>query len=76
MISLWQPRWHDRTVLIATYKVSNGNNTIIFTKAKSLKGIKFILDGCLIRSFPISNNGTISCYAVPLDVLLDSKSVL
>jgi len=76
MISIWQPRWHDRTVLIATYKVYQGKNTVIFTKAKSLKGMKFTLDGSLIKSFPISNNGAISCYAVPLDVLLESKSVL
>ncbi len=69
MIKIWNPRWHDRKALIAKYKVRRGDNTIIFTKAKSLKGITFKMDGNEIVKYPIETNGVIECYAVPLDKL-------
>jgi len=69
MINIWNPRWHDRKVLIAKYKVKPGTNEIIFTKAKTLKG-KYTLSGEEISKFPIETNGTIDCYVVPLDVVV------
>ena len=69
MIEIWSPRWHDRKVLIAKYKVCSGINEIIFTKAKSLKGMKFRIQGIEISKYPIETNGTIDCYAVPMDKL-------
>jgi len=32
MIEIWSPRWHDRKVLIAKYRVCTGDNHIILTK--------------------------------------------
>lgn len=69
MIEIWQPRWHDRKVLIAKYKVCNGKNEIIFTKAKNLIGIKFKIDGIEIGKCPIETNGTTDCYAVDFNKL-------
>lgn len=69
MIEIWSPRWHDRVVLIAKYKVHSGINEVIFTKAKNLKGFKFKIQGIEISKCPIENNGTIDCYAVPFDKL-------
>ena len=66
MIKIWEPRYHDRVVLIAKHKVRNGTNTIIFTKCKSLKGKTFTMTGEYIRSCPLDSNGKIPCYAVPL----------
>jgi len=68
-IEIWEPRWHDRIVLIAKYKVTSGVNKIIFTKTKSLKNKVFQLTGTEIKKYPITTNGTIACYAVPLDKL-------
>ena len=67
-ISIWMPRWHDRTVLIAKFKVGE-HNIISFTKAPTYKG-KFYLSGKTIQKYPIETNGTIPCYAVSLDELV------
>jgi hypothetical protein len=66
-IEIYQPRWKDRTVLIATYKVGE-HNEIVFTKTKSLPDTYYI-SGEVAKSYPIQTNGTISCYAVPLSAL-------
>jgi hypothetical protein len=69
MITIWNPRWHDRKVLIAKYRVMNGPNVIRFTKAKSLKDKDYTMPGEQIRTYPLETNGKIPCYAVPLDEL-------
>lgn len=68
LIEIWQPRYKDRKVLIAKYKVRNMNK-IVFTKAKHLAGQAFYMSGEKIQSYPIDSNGKIACYAVPLDDL-------
>lgn len=72
MIDIWSPRWHDRKVLIAKYKVSDGLNQIRFTKAKSLKGKVYSISGMEIMKYPVETNGTIKCYAVPLEKIIES----
>lgn len=64
-IEIWQPRWKDKTVLIACHKVRDGENFIRFTKARSLPGL-YSVDGGIIRSSPRCSNGRIECYAVAL----------
>lgn len=66
-IEIWQPRWHDRTVLIARHKVGQ-DNVIVFTKTKSLPGA-WRVSGDVVRQYPLETNGKIPCYAVPLDAL-------
>lgn len=68
LIDIWTPRYKDRKVLIASYKVKELNK-IIFTKAKHLAGHEYIMSGAKIRSYPIDTNGKVQCYAVPLDDL-------
>ena len=70
MIEIWSPRWHDRKVLIAKYKVVSGINKIVFTKSKCLKGKVFDVNGSVISKYPLETNGTILCYVVPLDVIV------
>ena len=71
-IEIWSPRWHDRKVLIAKYKVGV-NNEIVFTRAKNLSGITFTIRGADVERFPIETNGTIPCYAVDFDALEAKK---
>lgn len=66
-IPVWEPRWHDRRALIATYKVGE-NNRITFPKTKSMPDA-YYLSGKTIRQFKKESNGTIDCYCVPLDKL-------
>ncbi len=73
MINIWKPRYHDRKVLIAKYKVADGINRIRFTKAKHLKDQIFEMSGMVIQSYPVTTNGKIPCYEVPLEVVLDNK---
>lgn len=70
LIEIKQPRWHDRTILIAKYKV--GTNNIIdmvgIKEGNAYSG-KFYLSGATITKYPLDTNGKIECYAVPLDEL-------
>lgn len=68
LIDIWSPRYRDRKVLIASYKVKE-NNKIIFTRAKHLAGHEYYMSGAKIRSYPIDTNGKVQVYAVPLDDL-------
>lgn len=71
-IEIWSPRWNDRKVLIAKYKVGTFNK-IRFTKAKNLVGKEYQMNGADIARYPIETNGTIACYSVDLDTLLENE---
>lgn len=64
-IEIWEPRWHDKVVLIAKHVVSK-DNTIVFTKCKSLAGKEYYFSGETIRRCKLGTNGKIACYEVPL----------
>lgn len=68
LIEIWQPRYKDRKVLVAKYKVST-HNKIIFTKAKHLEGKEYYISGADASKYPIEDNGKLACYAIPLDDL-------
>ena len=70
MIEIWQPRWHDRVVLIAKYKVKDGVNEIKFTKSKCFNDKVFKVGSSEIKDCPIETNGKINCYAVPLNTIV------
>lgn len=65
-IEIWAPRWKDRTVLVAKYKVQE-QNRIIFTRAKNLIGKEFFMSGREMAKYPVTTNGKTDCYEVPLD---------
>jgi hypothetical protein len=65
--TIFQPRWRDRTVLLAVYKVGT-HNCIRFTKAPSMDG-EYYISGEEVRKHPKQTNGTIDCYCVPLNKL-------
>jgi len=66
-IEIFAPRYRDKTILIAKFKVST-HNIITFTKAKSLPD-SYYLSGATIQKSPLDNNGKIAVYAVPQDEL-------
>lgn len=66
-IEIWQPRWKDRVVLIARFKVKE-HNAIVFTKTPTMPDV-YYLSGEKTRTFPVESNGKIDCYAVPLNDL-------
>ncbi len=68
VIEIWQPRWKDRTVLIACHKAKAGENFIKFTRTPSMPDL-YSVDGGVIRKSPKCTNGTIMCFAVPLSEL-------
>lgn len=67
LIEIWQPRWRDKVVLLAKYKVAN-DNKIVFTKTKSMPGAYYV-SGAIAKQCPVDYNGKIECYAVPIDKL-------
>ena len=69
VITIWAPRWHDKVVLISERKVRKGKNKIVFTKVPKFKDKVFILEGDVIKRFPLDSNGVIPCYAVPLGIV-------
>lgn len=68
IIEIWQPRYKDNTVLIATYKVKT-ENYIKFTKAKHLEGRMFFITDSDIKQCPTQQNGNGRVYVVPMDLL-------
>lgn len=68
VIEIWQPRYKDRKILIAKFKVGT-HNQIKFTKAKHLMDRDWYLSGETITSSPLDTNGSIPCYAVDVDKL-------
>ncbi len=67
LIEIWQPRWKDRVVLIAKYKVGT-HNEIRFTKTPSMEG-SYYISGANAVKCPLETNGKLACYAVPMDDL-------
>lgn len=67
LFSIRQPRWKDRTVLLASYKVGT-HNEIVFTQAPTLEG-KYYISGAVVKVQPLQSNGKIDCYVVPLSIL-------
>lgn len=68
-IEIWQPRWKDKTVLIAKHKVRD-HSTIYFTRTNSIPmEATFPLTREQIMKHPLSTNGKIPCYEVPLSEL-------
>lgn len=70
---IWQPRWRDRCVLIAKYKVGK-HNVIVFTNAPSLKGEWYAsretIEKYKTEEMQTKNGSTITVYPVPLDELI------
>lgn len=65
---IWQPRYHDQTVMLAKRKVGT-HNKIVFTKAPSMGTEPYYISGNTVKKCKLDNNGAIPCYAVPIDKL-------
>ena len=69
---VWSPRWKDRMVLLADYKLAT-HNKIVFPKAKSLEGDWYI-SGTEAKKYPTepmkTKSGTyLTMRVVPIDAL-------
>lgn len=70
-LEVFNPRWHDKIVLLNGPKIKNASTKwvrIKFTKAKSLEG-DWVISRSKVMKYPLQSNGTIQCYAVPLSEL-------
>jgi hypothetical protein len=70
-IVIWEPRWHDRVVLVADRRLLVHNEVIIEHKDFPRP---FYLSGKFARSFPLEqmktkNGGEIAVRAIPLSEL-------
>ena len=73
VITIKEPRWHDRVVLIGKKNV-RAQNYIVFSVAKSLPH-RYPVTGSEIQKYPLGTNGVIDCYEVPLKVLEDNLEI-
>lgn len=77
---VWQPRWHDKVVLLKAKKVKEGNQwlKIKFSKAPSLEE-EYVISKAKALTFPKDSNGTADMIAVPLNELsvleIDEKDI-
>lgn len=71
IMEIWQPRYKDKMVLLAKYKVDTADEVIeiFFSKAKHLEGKRFTIRRDEVKKYPIDSNGKIDCYVVPFRVL-------
>lgn len=65
-ILIKEPRYHDKTVLLATYKIAPANLVVI---QKGAYAGKYKLSGEEATKHPLTTNGSISVRAVPLEKL-------
>lgn len=75
-ISIWAPRWKDRKVLIADWKIGMKNEiTITCTNAKGDRRYPepFIMSGEKLATYPVVNHEHGKMREVPLDDLLTHK---
>lgn len=68
LFTIWQPRYHDKKVLLAKFKVGT-HNKVVFTKAPDMGTQPYYISGEKVKSYPAESNGKIQCYAVPIDAL-------
>lgn len=77
-IQIWSPKYssmhgiqEEPVVLISKSKVDHATSPFIveFTKAKHLMGQRFAIYRGKAQACPLSSNGKISCYEVPLSLL-------
>lgn len=73
MIRVWQPRYRDRKVLVARYKIPCGQGVDIEITQGAMKGIYHATHETIISS-PVEqmkcrNGSTMSMRAIPLDKL-------
>lgn len=73
MITIWQPRWRDRRVLIARYRIPTGCDFNIKITQGAAKGIYRISNELVckspIESIKTKNGKTIQVRSIPLDEL-------
>lgn len=67
LFTIKQPRWRDRTVLLAKFKIGN-HNEVVFTEAPSMPD-HYYISGELAKSYPLSSNGKLEVYQVPINEL-------
>lgn len=68
---IWMPKWNTREVLIAKDRIRKGKNYIFFTEVKSMKNLYSYLGEEVVANCQLTSNGTIPCYAVPVNMLCD-----
>lgn len=71
MIEIWEPRWHDRTVLIAAYRVKPGEDVEIEIMKSAFKG-RYIVPYEVIEKAPVEKmktkkGGEVKVIVVSLD---------
>ena len=66
-IDIWAPKYSTNSVLVASHKILNGNNRVIFTKAKHLEGGVYEMDGEKMRTYPSQPNGKGVVHVIPFD---------
>lgn len=73
MISIWQPRYRDRTVLIARYKIPCGQDFKIEITQGAYKGVYLVRNevvvSCPIEKMRSKSGKDILMRVVPLDKL-------
>lgn len=62
-IPILDPHYITKSVYVSKYKVKDGPNRIVFTRAKMSP---LIMDGARMRTYPLTTNGKIPVYRIPL----------
>lgn len=71
-----EPRYHDKTVLLAKMKMPDAPVEVVFTNSKSLGGILFEINGAWVKeNCTLGTNGVIPCYVVPLEALENKGAI-
>lgn len=73
VFTIWTPRYRDKVVLLAKRKVGEHNKVIFSGDPKTgynmMGEAPYYVSGSVVKKCKLENNGSIDCYAVPIDKL-------
>ncbi len=67
-VCIWQPKFSTKVVLIDRLKVRSGKNYVFFAADVNHTSL-YSYDGDKAKTCPLTTNGKILCYNIPLDWL-------
>ena len=65
-IEIWKPKYSTQEILIATHRVTDGDNFIKITQDKNYENKLLKLAGEEIRKYPRQRNGKGEVFCVPI----------
>ena len=76
IIPIWQPRYWDKKVLIATYYFTEPVIFFHFCVDRNFKELYYVETNAVINNCSIASNGKIDCYEIPYEYVHTFEGII